>query len=71
MSCYNFSNNNSLNSALTVGHLFDKAVDKVMSDKKLRHIVESNKSSHPWPSVSKRRSTPKYSWGIKQLITRS
>ena len=70
MSCYNFSNNKSLNSALTVGQLFDKAVDKVMSDKKLRHIVESNKSSHPWPSVSMRRSTiirtpPKYSWGTK------
>ena len=67
MSCYHFSNNNNLNSTLTVGQLFDKAVDKVMSDKVLRHNVESNKSSHSWPfgknqasvgsSMSLRRST--------------
>ena len=44
-----FSDNNNLKSTLTVGQLFDKAVDKVMSDKVFRHNVESSKSSHPWP----------------------
>ena len=75
-----FSDNNNLNSTLTVGQLFDKAVDKVMSDKVLRNNVESGKSSHPWPfgkiqasvgsSMSIGRSTvvqsaQTYSWGTK------
>ena len=72
-----FSNNKKLNSTLTVGQLFDKAVDKVMSDKALKHNVESS-NSHPWPfgksqasvgsnmSIGRStvvQSTPTHSWG--------
>ena len=37
-------------SSTTVGQLFDKTVDKMMSDKSFKSSMESNMKANSWPS---------------------
>ena len=61
LSCnFAFPHNNKMNnsqsqfsgssSSTTVGQLFDKTVDKMMSDKSFKSSMESNMKANSWPS---------------------